>query len=78
MSPYDEQPPLCPDGTDTHPADGHHIVAHQHASHKLGLDALSQEDLLEIRQSRLVDEHRLVPWNLKQEEYGSSECAFRT
>lgn len=54
-----------PVGRTTHPADGHHVVAHQHSSHKLGLDALSQQDLLEVRQARLVDEHRLMPWNLE-------------
>lgn len=48
---------IQPGGKDTHPADGHHVVAHQHASHELGLDALSQQDLLEVRQARLVDEH---------------------
>ncbi len=52
-------------GKDTHPADGHHVVAYQHSSHKLGLDALSQQDLLEVRQAGLVDEHRLMPWNLE-------------
>lgn len=51
-------------GKDTHPADGHHVVAYQHSSHKLGLDALSQQDLLEVRQAGLVDEHRLMTWDL--------------
>lgn len=50
---------------DTHPADGHHVVTDQHSSNKLCLDALSQQDLLEVRQARLVDEHRLMPWNLR-------------
>lgn len=46
---------------DTYSADSHHVVAYQHSSHKLGLDALSQQDLLEVRQTRLVDKHRLMP-----------------
>lgn len=50
-----------PVGRTTHPADGHHVVAYQHSSHKLSLDALSQQDLLEVRQARLVDENRLMP-----------------
>lgn len=54
-------------GKDTHPADGHHVVAYQHSSHELGLDALSQQDLLEVRQARLIDEHRLMSWNLEGE-----------
>lgn len=56
-----------PTGKDTHPADGHHVVAHEHPAHKLGLDALPQQDLLEVGQTRLVDEHRLMPRDLRME-----------
>jgi len=55
-------------GRTTHPADSHHVVAYQHSSYKLGLDALSQQDLLEVGQARLVDEHRLMSRNLEGEQ----------
>ena len=61
---------------DTHPADGHHVVAHQNSSHKLGLDALSQQDLLEVRQARLVDEHRLMPSDLEGEQRSQTLSCF--
>lgn len=60
-------------GKDTHPADGHHVVAYQHSSHKLSLDALSQQHLLEVRQAGLVDEHRLMPGNLGEMEDGTGQ-----
>lgn len=59
----------------THPADGHDVVAHQHSSHELGLDALLQQDLLEVGQTGLVDEHRLVPRDLEgRKQDGQKRC----
>lgn len=63
-------------GKDTHPADGHHVVAYQHSAHKLSLDALSQQDLLEVRQAGLVDEHRLMPWNLGEQKRANSNSGL--
>lgn len=62
-----------PAGRTTHPADGHHVVAHQHSSHELGLDALPQQDLLEVGQARLVDEHRLMSRYLEGEQRKEKE-----
>lgn len=50
-----------PRGEGTHPSNGHQVVAHQNSANKFRLDALSQQDLLEVRQPGLVDEHGLMP-----------------
>ena len=49
---------------ESHPPNGHCVVADQHSPDELGLDAFVDQGLLKIRKLELVDEADVVAWSL--------------
>ncbi len=52
------------DNVTAYPPYSHQVVADENATRELSRDPLPHQDLLEVRELRLVDEHRCVPCHL--------------